>query len=352
MHNRLFCPERRFMREQEAAFYCVSDAHHFVGVVALLNSLRIVGHSEPLFVLDCGLEEWQRELLPRHATVLRDQSGLPPMLLKAVAPLACPAAVMVILDADVLVTRRLTPLMEVAGEGQFVAFADYNADRFFDEWAILALGEPRRQTYVASGHLFLPAEGGHELLQLFHDAQQRIDTRKTLLGNEGLVVRSTPADPFYFPDMDVLNAVLSTAVEAERLVALDYRFAPHPPFRGVKLEDASTLRCGYVDGTSPFVLHHAFRKPWLGRTRSNLYSRLLPRILLGPDVELRLDPLHLPLRLRTGRRAALDRARTDAQAIVNACVRGRLGLRPRLASWRAACRAQPNPRAYKTDQPR
>jgi len=36
------------------AFYAVSDAAHFLGLVGLLNSLRMAGHHEPLFVADSG----------------------------------------------------------------------------------------------------------------------------------------------------------------------------------------------------------------------------------------------------------------------------------------------------------
>ena len=47
----------------KAAFYCVSDERYFLGAVGLINSLRLVGHTEPIYLLDCGLTEAQRELL-------------------------------------------------------------------------------------------------------------------------------------------------------------------------------------------------------------------------------------------------------------------------------------------------
>jgi len=330
--------------EGSVAFYCVTDTHHFVGAVALLNSLRLAGHREPFVVLDCGLEDAQREQLAAHATIVSDRSGLPPMLLKAAAPLMRPAGVMAILDADVLVTRNLSPLLNAAAAGRIVAFANDNSDRFFEEWAALGLGQPRRQPYVASGHLFVSGQRGVAFLELFHEAQQRIDLRETLLANDELTVRSTPADAFHYPDMDVLNAVLATAIDADRLIAVDHALAPHAPFRNVTLEDSMTPRCRNADGTEPFVLHHVLRKPWLAPTKSNVYSRLLTRVLLGPDVELRLRPNELPLRLRTGRRALVDRLRADVQAAAHAHLRGRLGLRPRLAAWRGAHRAEsPDP---------
>ena len=35
-------------------FYTVADARFWLGAVALVNSLRLVGHKEPVVVLDLG----------------------------------------------------------------------------------------------------------------------------------------------------------------------------------------------------------------------------------------------------------------------------------------------------------
>src|SRR3954452_7149248 len=83
-------------------FYLVSDARYFIGAVALINSLRLVGHDEPVFILDCGLTAGQRALIEREATVVASDDSRPPTLRKAVAPLRFSAAVMVLLDIDVL----------------------------------------------------------------------------------------------------------------------------------------------------------------------------------------------------------------------------------------------------------
>jgi uncharacterized protein YndB with AHSA1/START domain len=53
------------------------------------------------------------------------------------------------------------------------------------------------------------------------------------------------------------------------------------------------------------------RKPWLEPTTHRLYSRLLSRTLQGDDVAIKLPPRKLPLRLRRGRLAALQRRRED-----------------------------------------
>jgi hypothetical protein len=329
---------RRVSFTPGAAFYCVSDAPHFTGLVALLNSLRIVGHAEPLVVIDCGLEPSQRELLAPHAEVVAPPNGLPPMLQKHAGPLARPADVMAVLDADVIVTRSLAPLLDAAAEGKVVAFEKDKPERFFPEWEELGLGAPRRQPYVMSGHLFAPVELLW-LLEVFGQAQALLDLDRTLLANTDVHVRVTPTAPFYYPDMDVLNAVLATALPAGRLEAVDPRLAPFAPFTGIRVVDEQTLRCVDADGREPFLLHHTLRKPWLAPIRSNAYSRLLPRLLLADDVQLRLEPELLPLRLRRGPLARADRLRADVQDILRTHTRGKLGLRPRVAAWRDSRRA-------------
>jgi hypothetical protein len=317
-------------------FACVSDANHFLGAVALLNSLRVVGHDEPFVVLDSGLDDWQRQALAPVAAVVPAPTDVPPMLLKPEAALAVPAEVAVVLDADVIVTRPLTAPIRLAEGGKIVAFANVDGDRYFPEWGpLLGLRAPRRQPYVASGHLFVPTRQ-ERFLTLFHDCQRRIDLGRTLLANDNVSTRSTPADPFYYPDMDVLNAILAAEVPEEDVAVIGYRLAPHAPFKGLRLVDERTLRCRYADGLQPYVLHHPLRKPWLAATPQNVYSQLLPRLLLGDGVALRLDPRRVPLRFRRGRLAACDRARADVQAVVRSHTRGKLGIRPRIAAWRAA----------------
>jgi hypothetical protein len=101
----------------EAAFYCVSSRIYFLGAVGMINSLRLAGHAEPIFVLDCGLTTQQRELLAPHVTLVRGPTDTEPFLLKTVAPLKHRAEVMVLIDADMIVTRPLTELIEKAATG-------------------------------------------------------------------------------------------------------------------------------------------------------------------------------------------------------------------------------------------
>ena len=289
-----------------AAFYCVTDSRYFLGAVATLNSLRLLGHREPVYVLDCGLTSHQRELLSPHATLVPAPEHAPPWLLKTVAPLAHPADVMVLIDADIIVTRPLSELIEQAAEPRVIAIEN-DTDRFVPEWGeLLGLGGVRRQPYVSSGLVFCGQPLGREVLSLMGALQDRVDfDRSFWRGND-------PAYAFLYGDQDVLNAVLaSDRVERKQLVALANRLVPNPPFQGVRVLDRDTLRCAHRDGTELYALHNFYRKPWLVRTRSNPYSRLMTRVLLEPDVELRLDASELPLRLRSGPMAQVARVAVD-----------------------------------------
>jgi hypothetical protein len=316
------------------AFYSVSDSRFFPGVVALLNSLRLLGHGEPFFVVDAGLTEEQRDRLAPHAVLVPAPRDEPAVFLAPLGPLEHPAGVAVLLDADIVVTRPLTELVEAAREGRVVSFADEEPpdDRSFPEWrSVLGLGPLRRQVYVNAGQLFVPDSIAERLLPRWMDAQAMIDRAQTRYG------RARLSDPFYFADQDVLNALLASIVRPEELAILEHRLAPHPPFAGLRLVESERLLCSYPDGTRPFFLHHILPKPWLKATRTTVYARLLPRLLLAPDVALRLEPDELPLRLRESRLAAVDRGRANAQALLVANARrqlGRFGVRTRVAAWR------------------
>jgi hypothetical protein len=152
------------------------------------------------------------------------------------------------------------------------------------------------------------------VLDLVAEKQEKIDAATSRYAG------SRPSSPFYYLDQDVWNAVLASSVDPGELVVKSADFAPHPPFTGSQEYE-------------PFLLHHIDRKPWLESTRTNAYSRMLPRLLLGPNVTLRLQPDEVPLRLREGRLAAVERARAEAAALAHG-LRGRVGLRRRFAERR------------------
>ncbi|MDH6454604.1 MULTISPECIES: hypothetical protein [unclassified Streptomyces] len=318
------------------AFYTVADQRFFPGLVALLNSLRLTGHEEPLIVVDNGLSPGQRELLADHVTLVDPPSpDLPAVFLAPYGPRLRPAQVAVLIDADIIVTRPLTEITEAAGRGRIAAFVDClpNSDRFHPEWeTALGLGPLSRRPYLNAGFLAFPNDLTARLLPPWLEGQLTVGVTHSRYG------RATLDDPFYFADQDVLNAVLSARFEPDELLVLDHRLAPHPPFPGLTLTDRRRLTCRYGDGAEPFLLHHVLAKPWLRATRVTLYSTLLTRLLLEPDVALPLDPSSLPLRLREGRAAALDRRRADTVTFVHDHGRrqlGRFGVRTRLARWRS-----------------
>src|SRR5437588_7809562 len=106
---------------RQCAFYLVADDAYFVGAVAALNSVRLLGHGGPAFVLDVGLTEGQRNALGRTATVVPCPNGVSPRLAKWVAPLARPAETMVLMDADLVATLPLDPLLDESARGAVVA---------------------------------------------------------------------------------------------------------------------------------------------------------------------------------------------------------------------------------------
>jgi hypothetical protein len=289
-----------------AAFYCVADDRYFLGAVGMINSLRIQGHAEPIHLLDCGLTPDQRHMLAPHVTLVPSPEDAPPYLLKTVAPRRHPAEVMALIDADMIVTRSLDALIAKAAENRVVVFEN-DRDRFVPTWGeLLGLGPIRRRPYVSSGLVFLGGAEGHEVLRLLDDRQRVVDFGLTHYGT------GDRDYPFTYPEQDVLNAILCTRADPERIVALDHNLAATPPFPRLKAVDVGVLRCAYPDGVEPYVLHQYVRKPWLERMYHGIYPRLLARLLLGDDVAIRVPDGEVPLRMRDGVRARLDRTLVNA----------------------------------------
>jgi hypothetical protein len=297
------------------AFYCVADERYFLGAVGMLNSLRLAGHREPVFLLDCGLTPEQRGILAPHVTLVPGPRDAPPYLLKTVAPLRHPAEVMVLIDADMIVTRSLAGLIEKAAGGRVVAFRN-DTDRFVPEWGeILDLGTARRRPYVTSGLVLLGGRVGRGVLELLDDRQRRVDFELTFYG------RDAPEYPFRYPEQDVLNAILCTLPDADGALTLESRLVATPPFPGIRLRSEHARRCASGDGTDPYALHHSARKPWLEPMSGGIYSRLLAGLLIGDDAPVRLPEQDVPLRMRGGLLARGARIGLDAQAALGMRVR-------------------------------
>ena len=309
------------------AFYCVADERYFLGAVGLVNSLRLIGHREPIFLLDCGLGDEQRELLGREATLMSAPADAPPTLLKTIAPLERPADVMVLIDTDVIVTRPIAEPIAEATLGKVVAFRN-DTQRHVSDWGeLLDLGPVRTQPYVSFALVAFDRALGAEVLRLIEDRQGRIDFERTYWRE-----RRITDYPLLYADQDVLNAILGSRVDADRLDAMDARLAPLPPFTGLRVADERTLRCAYDDGTEPYLVHHWLAKPWLEPTHHGVYSQLLRRLLVGDDVAIRVPDDGIPLRFRSGMRAFAERKR------INARERFRYHVREPLAARRGSAR--------------
>lgn len=311
-----------------AAFYCVADERYFLGAVGLVNSLRLQGHREPIYLLDAGLSSAQRGVLTGEVTVVEPPEQAPPWLLKTVAPLAHLAETMVLIDADMIVTRPLTELIERAAGGRIVAFYN-NMDRHCPEWGeLVGLGPIERGPYLCSGFVAMARDPGEEVLRLVDERRELVDFSRTLW-------RANEADyPFLYADQDVFNAVVAARVGFERVDALDHRLATGLIFDEPELLDASTLRCRFADGLEPYLLHNFLpAKPWLKPMYDGVYSRLLKRLLVGPDLAIRIPSEWVPMRFRGTLFGRLERKRVDAMVRLgwhigmrNDRVRHRLGL--------------------------
>jgi hypothetical protein len=284
------------------AFFSVSNHRHFVGAVALLNSLREVGHGEPFFLVDCGLTDSQRELVSGHMTLIPAPRDLPPTMLKLHGPLHVDPDIAIILDADIIAVRPLDGLIGPKP----VAFLNDWTWRFEPEWIRLGYGRLRRTPYVNAGQMILPRASGL--------------ARQLKWGNERLleifrtesVRRRASADPFYYTDQDVLNALIGSLDPDDYVLSGAVAYWPfHEPLDGVRL------------------LHHILDKPWLKPLRPNPYSREMARLLKTGLVKVPAN--EIPARLRLGAVGSVARACGSVQHTLREHTRGKVGIRRRLA---------------------
>ena len=284
-----------------AAFYCVADERYFLGAVGLVNSLRLVGHDEPVFLLDCGLTDSQRALLEPEVTLVPGPTDAAPHVLKAIAPLRHPAETMVLIDVDMIATRSLEALIDEASPGRAVG-GSAEMERFCPEWGeLLDLGPVEPRPYLSTGLVALGGELGREVVELVDARRDRVDFERTFW-------RRNVADyPLLHADQDLINAALAARARPDQVVAFDPRLSPSPPFQGLRVVDERTLRCAHADGTEPYVVHHWLAKPWLEPTHEGVYSQLLRRLLVRDDVAIRVPAEEIPPWLRRGPRAWAER---------------------------------------------
>ncbi len=289
--------------------FTIADRNYFIGLVAMLTSLRRQGHAFPMVVLDLGLTAPQREILEREFGVsLFERSEVAdrhPFLLGPFAHLLEPNGLVVYLDADVIVTRPLDDMLEAAGAGKFCAFPDLVPERWFSEWApTLALTAPmRRETYVNLGCVVFSTEEFPDLLRRWWECCADLATTVCL--------PAPPDQPFAYADQDVLNALLMSEVPAERkwILSRDAQPMRWRELARTKLVDTRTLACTF-DGNPTAVLHAVTTpKPWQPQWRRALYAsgyeRCLREAVATSASAVRASETPLPLWLRPGWRGTL-----------------------------------------------
>jgi hypothetical protein len=287
----------------DTSFFTVADERFFPGVACLLNSLRVSGNDVDLTILDTGLTDAQRARLEPHARLVTPPGEVleAHLLLKSFPHTLAPEGTVVIIDSDMIVTRRLDPVLEQAEAGKVCMFADIEDQRhrFVPEWhEAFGLTAPlRRQNYMNAGFIALSTRHHPDLLRRYWELCRRIPSGATL------VAASEYDQPFWGGDQDAINALLMSEVDAEAVVELPQEEGPSPELlHDVRVLDERTLECE-LRGHRPYLLHYwGGPKPWMRnafiRASRDAYVRLMPRLLLEPDVPVRLEPAELPLWLR------------------------------------------------------
>ena len=285
-------------------FYTVTDDEFFPGTVALLNSLRLVGHSEPLVVLDNGLTTEQRERLGRVATVVDPPEGLdsmPPPTLKPFPHLLDTSGTVAIIDSDMIVSASLAPALSLASEGKICLYAapDWPSDRarWFSEWQeLFALRAPlRREPYLNNGFVVFSTDHWPHLLEDWWVACSRIPAGSVFTSQE---------QALRLGDSDALNAILMSEVSPGSVV-LPAEGLQAAPGDEVVVVDEERLVCLREDAPVSLLHHWARPKVWSRQGQVRLgtpdpYVRLFPRVAFAADVALPLATNDVPWWLRPG----------------------------------------------------
>ncbi len=292
-------------KNQEVTFYTIGDNRYFLGVVTLLNSLRLTNNYSDLVVLDCGLTPTQRELLAPHCKLVEisNEQASNPTLFKPFPSQLHPTGIVALIDSDMIVTRLLAEIINLASIGKICVFPDPESDRWFAQWQQLfdLPNAPRHQIYANAGFVVFSTSHWSNLLEKWWQACQRILSHPTLA--EG----AANTEPSAQADQDALNALLMSEIPAHAL-------AFQPPEEEVyrenlyefKLVDVQKLECKYCDRMTTILHSNGSPKPWnhqswrLVRRRDANMRLLMHRLLTGEDITLKVPVDMLPFWLRPG----------------------------------------------------
>ena len=280
--------------------FTMGDAGYFLGIVALINSLRITGNNDPVTVLDLGMTPEQRTVLAPHCEFIEIDmvDGMKPWVLAPFPQVVDPEGLIAIIDSDIIITASLDPFFEQAERAQVVVFPDpWYTDRQFDSWeSDFGLGAPLRtgQAYANAGCIFFSTLAQPDFLRRWWECCVKVAGTKTMLDD------GDEASPFAYGSQDALNALLMSEVSptsiayqpkhAERFLDLQRG--------GVEFQNLERLECMH-EGELVSVLHRFMsNKPWQRSARRAVvrtaYLMGLRRCLVGPGLEIRVSRHELP----------------------------------------------------------
>ncbi len=298
--------ELAFAQGMEATYFTAGDSGYFVGVVALLNSLALTRNTHRLVVIDLGFTSTQVSQLEEFADVIQlPETPRLPYFVKPLVHRIRRTDVAVWIDADIMMTRALTPLLERAAAGAICLVPDPDQDRWFPEWETLfELRAPlRRLPYCNAGFFAISTDRWGGFLDRWQEVCQSIPTDQ---------VTADRSNPFHHTDQDAMNALVMSEVPPEALAIRGIDEEGHLHLdRDARIIDPCSLHV-VRRGVPTLLLHHALSpKPWMADgwkiLAGNAYVRLLPRVLFADDVPLRIDPGTVPAWLRPGRAAGASR---------------------------------------------
>jgi hypothetical protein len=295
-------------QHQPPVFCSIVDSAYFLGAVALVNSLRLTGHTGEIAFLDVGLDESQRVFLERGTTVYDgpSASGWLSVFAKPMLGQLNPDRIVVLLDNDLVITGSLEPLVRAAEEGKIALFEAPVTTRWFVEWErLFSLQQPLRRGLYANGSCVALSTGRWRgFLDRWYEVGQSVAAARAsqpFLLREREVV----SDPVGYNEQDALNALLMSEVPESAVRFWPHSLTPHWEERhDVRIIDARSLRCD-ASGHAPLFLHFTGQpktwqpRGWL-RLRFGAFNRLLTRVLVSQDVPLPLPPEQIPPWLRPG----------------------------------------------------
>jgi hypothetical protein len=200
-------------------------------------------------------------------------------------------------------------------------------DRWFPEWKeLLGLrADLRREPFHSSCLVTLSTAYHPGVLERWWEVCARVDPEAARGGRD---------HPLRFSDQGALNALLMSEVEPGAVAEppdMLLIYQGDQKFDCTEIVDVTRLECRDRGRAVTILSHDQAPKVWDagGRARINRpdpYVRLLPRVLFGDDVELRLRPEDVPWWLRPGLRGLPARS-----AVYLGHARNRVAIRTRLA---------------------